>query len=142
MVTITGTSFTGATSIKFGTMNAANFTYISPTTITATSPAEAMGIVDVTVTTPTATSAVNVGDHFAFDLPPTVTTAATATPNPVTGTTANLSVLAPTTEANQTSPIPGPRRHAAGNGGFPVNSSNLAKKRWPRLPRPEHTTLP
>ena len=59
-VTITGTNFTGATAVKFGNVNAAGFTVNSPTSITAITPAEAMGTVDVTVTTSIGTSATNV----------------------------------------------------------------------------------
>ena len=51
LVTITGTSFTGATAVDFGTTPATNVTVVSDTTITADSPA-GTGTVDVTVTTP------------------------------------------------------------------------------------------
>ena len=50
-MTITGTRFTGATAVDFGTTAATNVTVVSDTTITADSPA-GTGIVDVTVTTP------------------------------------------------------------------------------------------
>ena len=39
---------------------------------------------------------------------PMIATPAAANPSTVVGTTANLSVLAPTTAANRTSPTPGP----------------------------------
>ena len=55
-MTITGTNFTGATVVDFGTIAATNFTVVSATQITATSPAEA-GTVDVTVTAPAELSA-------------------------------------------------------------------------------------
>jgi hypothetical protein len=65
-VTITGTNFTGATTVKFGSVNASSFTVKSETTITAVSPAEAAGTVDVRVTTPAGTSAVSSVDRFKF----------------------------------------------------------------------------
>ena len=47
LVTITGTNFTGATSVKFGSTAATSFTVVSPTKITAVAPPEATGTVDV-----------------------------------------------------------------------------------------------
>jgi alpha-tubulin suppressor-like RCC1 family protein len=71
-VTITGTNFTGATSVKFGTVAATTFKVESPTSIVATSPAHAAGTVDVTVTTPQGTSPINSGDHFTYRVKPAV----------------------------------------------------------------------
>lgn len=65
-VTITGSKFTGATSVKFGTSAATTFTVNSDTQITATSPAAAAGVVDVTVTTPSGTSAIGINDRFTY----------------------------------------------------------------------------
>jgi alpha-tubulin suppressor-like RCC1 family protein len=70
-VTIKGKNLTGATAVKFGSTNATSFTVNSGTLITAVSPAEMEGKVDVTVTTPYGTSAISAGDHFTFT--PTVT---------------------------------------------------------------------
>jgi hypothetical protein len=50
-VILTGSHFTGATSVKFGTVAASSFSVASDTQITATAPAEAAGSVNVTVTT-------------------------------------------------------------------------------------------
>ena len=56
-VVIAGTGFTGATAVKFGTIDAGSFTVNSATQITATAPAATAGTsVDVTVTTPVGTS--------------------------------------------------------------------------------------
>ena len=56
-VVITGTGFTGATAVKFGTIDAGSFTVNSATQITATAPAGTAGTsVDVTITTPVGTS--------------------------------------------------------------------------------------
>jgi hypothetical protein len=71
IVTINGSAFAGATSVKFGTQNA-TFTVNSLTRITATAPAGlALGPVDVTVTTPNGgTSLVTVNSQFTYgDLP-------------------------------------------------------------------------
>ncbi|MGO9880317.1 MAG: IPT/TIG domain-containing protein [Acidimicrobiales bacterium] len=73
-VTITGTGFTGASAVNFGTAAATSFTVNSSTSITATSPAGS-GTVDVTVTTPGGTSATSAADQFGYtsSSPPTVT---------------------------------------------------------------------
>jgi hypothetical protein len=55
-VAISGTGFTGATAVKFGTTDAQSFTVNSDTSISAISPV-IVGTVDVTVTTPAGTSA-------------------------------------------------------------------------------------
>jgi hypothetical protein len=54
---IVGTHFLGATSVKFGTVEATEFLVISATRIHAKVPAGAAGSVNVTVTTPDGTSA-------------------------------------------------------------------------------------
>ena len=56
IVTITGTKFTGATEVLFGTTQSTNFTVNSPTSITALVPPHAIGPVNVNVTTPAGTS--------------------------------------------------------------------------------------
>lgn len=97
-MTITGKNFSGATGVKFGSTNATSFTsnYYS---ITAVSPAETEGKVDVTVTTPYGTSAIRVADRFTFT--PTVTNVspnagptAGATSVTITGTGFALSTTA------------------------------------------------
>jgi hypothetical protein len=65
-VTVTGKNLTGATAVKFGATAATSFTVKSDTSITAVSPAEPAGKVDVTVTTPKGTSAVSLKDRFTF----------------------------------------------------------------------------
>jgi len=70
-VTITGTAFTGATAVHFGTVPAASFTVNSATQVTATAPAAASaGTVDVTVTTPGGTSAVGPAGRYTYTLIP------------------------------------------------------------------------
>lgn len=72
-VTISGADLTGVTSVDFGTQ-AAGFTFVNDGTVTATSPPQSAGTVDVTVTTPAGTSAINPSDHFTYtvDQTPTV----------------------------------------------------------------------
>ena len=72
-VTISGTSFTGATAVKFGSTAATGVIVVSATSITATSPVHAAGIVDVTVTTPSGTSATSAADKFTYGGNPTFT---------------------------------------------------------------------
>lgn len=67
-VTITGTDFTAASAVKFGTTPASGFTVDSETQITAIAPASAaVGQVDVTVTTLAGTSPTSYGDRFTYD---------------------------------------------------------------------------
>jgi hypothetical protein len=73
-VTIMGSNFAGATGVRFGNVAAAAFTVDSPTQITATAPAEAVGsVVDITVTTPTGTSPTTPADRYTYANPPAVT---------------------------------------------------------------------
>ena len=50
-ITITGTNFLGATAVNFGSTAASSYSVISNTTISAASPAQAAGAVQITVTT-------------------------------------------------------------------------------------------
>jgi hypothetical protein len=66
-VTVTGSGFTGATAVGFGSVAASSFTVNSDTSITVTAPAAAsVGTVDVTVTTPAGTSAVSAADQYSY----------------------------------------------------------------------------
>jgi hypothetical protein len=71
-VTITGTGFTGASAVSFGSTAAASFKVNSSTSITAVSPAGTSGSIDVTVTVPGGTSATSSADLFKYK-PPTIT---------------------------------------------------------------------
>ena len=66
-MTITGTGLAGATGVRFGTA-AATITADSSTQITVTSP-PGKGTVDLTVTTPSGTSAVTRADLFTYVSP-------------------------------------------------------------------------
>ncbi len=68
-VTITGTNLTGATAVDFGTVGAASFTVVSATEITAVSPGQPAGTVNVIVATPAGTSATGSADRFTYVAP-------------------------------------------------------------------------
>jgi hypothetical protein len=65
-VTVTGSEFTGATSVQFGTSSASGMTVVSDTQITATSPAGS-GTVYVTVVRPDGPSGTSVADQFTYN---------------------------------------------------------------------------
>lgn len=67
--TITGSDFTGATSVSFGSIPASSFTVDSPTSITVLSPAGTAGAADITVTTPSGASAIGAHDVFKYEAP-------------------------------------------------------------------------
>jgi hypothetical protein len=73
-VKITGANLAAATAVTFGSSPAAGFTVTSASSITALSPAESSGTVNVTVTAPGGTSAISTGDRFKYATStPTVT---------------------------------------------------------------------
>jgi IPT/TIG domain-containing protein/regulator of chromosome condensation (RCC1) repeat-containing protein len=86
-VTITGTNLTGASAVKFGSVNATSFKVNSATSITAVSTA-GTGTVDVTVTTPGGTSATSAADRFTYG--PTVTKVEPNHGSPSGGTTVTI----------------------------------------------------
>ena len=78
-VTITGSNFTGTTSVLFGTVSASSFTVRSSTEITAVSPAEAAGAQIIHVTTGGGSNAAQT-IAFTFTSPAPPTTSSTSTP--------------------------------------------------------------
>ncbi|HCK85078.1 MAG TPA: hypothetical protein DHW63_11355, partial [Hyphomonadaceae bacterium] len=85
-ITIDGANFTGATAVTIGGVAASTFSVLSDTTLSATTPAHAPGIVDITVTTP-AGSGVGSG-VFTYVAPPAPTiTAIDPTRGSITGGT-------------------------------------------------------
>jgi outer membrane protein assembly factor BamB len=88
LVTVTGTGFTSATTVKFGTVAGTSLTVNSSTKITIRSPAHAAGIVDVRVTTPGGTSAIVAGDKFTYVARPIVSSI-----SPTKGSTAGGTVV-------------------------------------------------
>ena len=71
-VVITGTGFTGATSVTFGGAAATNVVVTGDTEIQALSPAGS-GVVEVKVTNPVGTSATSASDQFTYTVAPAVT---------------------------------------------------------------------
>ncbi len=65
-VTLTGTNFTGATGVMFGTVAGTNLAVQSDTSITVTAPAQAADVVDVTVVDAAGTSVVNAADKYLY----------------------------------------------------------------------------
>lgn len=70
-VTITGSGFTGATTVNFGSTNATSFTVNSDSSITAVSPAIAPGTINITVTTAGGTSIAGAPSQFTGLITPT-----------------------------------------------------------------------
>ncbi len=72
-VKILGSDLSGATSVMFGSVEATSFTVNKPgTKITAVSPSESAGTVDIVVTTPAGPSITSAADRFTF-IGPTIT---------------------------------------------------------------------
>jgi uncharacterized protein YkwD len=100
-VTISGAGFTGASSVKFGTTAATTFTVVNDTTITAVSPAHAVGAVDITVTTPLGTTPTLAADQFTYATPCTAVSIAAAPASPqAVGATITLTASATCPSAN------------------------------------------
>jgi hypothetical protein len=91
-VTITGTAFSGATHVAFGTLAAANFTVTNDTSITAITPGQRTGSVDVSVTTlDGGASANNSNDRFTFLPTPRVASISPTQGSADGGTTVTIS---------------------------------------------------
>ena len=67
-VTIAGSDLLGATSVDFGSTAATSYVVDSAQAITAISPAESVGQVDITVTGPDGSSPIDPADHYNFAL--------------------------------------------------------------------------
>jgi hypothetical protein len=99
-VVITGSGFTGVTGltgVKFGIEDATSYTVDSNTQITAISPAQAAGLVDIVVTSPVGASPIVTADNYTYfaaggiapsitSLTPTIGTSAGGTTVVITGT--------------------------------------------------------
>ena len=89
-VTITGTGFTGTTSVAFGGSAAASVVIASATSITCITPAHAAGAVSVIVTTPAGSNAANTAFTYVTPASPTVTGVAPASGPTAGGTTVSI----------------------------------------------------
>ena len=88
-VTISGTNFSGASGVKFGSTSAASFVVKSATSISAVSPAETAGVVGVTVTTVGGTSLISSAANYKFK--PTITSVSPTGGPKAGGTTVTIS---------------------------------------------------
>ncbi len=86
-VTITGTNFTGATSVTIGGNAPTAVTFVSSTSITATTTAHAAGLASVAVTTPAGTGTGTNLFNFITPLSAPVVTSVTASSGPPGGGT-------------------------------------------------------
>jgi hypothetical protein len=139
-VTIIGTGFTGTTNVQFGAGSAASFTVVSATQVVASSPANSAGIVDITVTTPSGTSATSGSDQFTYVAPPVAGSVSAAvgndsSANPITldlsgGTATSVAVASGpshgTATASGTSISYTPTLGYAGGDSFTYTASNNA----------------
>lgn len=73
LVTITGSGFTGATSVSFGGTTTAGGSVVDDAHIVVNAPAHAAGMVNVQVTTAGGTSPIAVADQFSYTAVTTVT---------------------------------------------------------------------
>ncbi len=87
-VTITGTGFLTTTAVKFGSTAASSYTVNSDTSITATTPAQSAGVVNVVVTNSTGSGTLTNG--FTYDTTPTVTAVSPASGPIVGGTSVTI----------------------------------------------------
>jgi hypothetical protein len=106
-VTITGTNFTNASTVNFGSTPATSFTVDSDTQITATAPAGTAGTEDVLVSTAAGgTSAASAADQYTY-LAPVCTTTITGTHATQLSVTSGLTCLVNATQNGQVTVAPG-----------------------------------
>jgi hypothetical protein len=87
-VTITGSGLSNASAVNFGSVAAASFLVVNDTTVQCTSPSQAAGAVDVTVTANGTTSALSSADQFTYSAAsaPSVTSLGTSSGSTAGGT--------------------------------------------------------
>ena len=89
-ITITGTNFTGATSVKVGGVAATSVVVASATSITAVTPAGTLGQQDVSVTTPLGSA--TAVKAFTYEIPaPTIASLSPTSGTTLGGTTVTIS---------------------------------------------------
>lgn len=105
IVTISGSGFTGATSVGFGAIGSPNITVNSDTQITAISPAGGSGTVDISVITAAGASAPTAADRFAYITSGVAGVPTTGTPTGTPGVQSGpVGPTAPTLPAGSVSP--------------------------------------
>ena len=90
-ITITGSGFYGTPTITLGGTTATAVTVVNPTTITATTPAHAVGAVDVVVTNEDSQSATLTGGFTFTELPPTLSSISPTAGSTTGGTNVTIS---------------------------------------------------
>ena len=90
LITLTGTDLQGATSVTVGGVPATNVQVVSPTTVTARTPANTAGAKAVAVTTPTGTATLANAFTYVSVITPAWATLLEATPDPAVVTSATL----------------------------------------------------
>ncbi len=88
-ITVTGTNFIAGATVTFGGTTATNISVVSATSITATTPAHALGVVNVVVTNPGGLSGTG-ANAFTYTTTPTVTSASPATGSTSGGTAVTI----------------------------------------------------
>lgn len=165
MVVITGADLSGASAVRFGSQAASSFSVVNDGEITAVSPAEPTGTVEVTVTTPAGTSAATPADEYTFTPspatttsgPPTTTTTTsgppttTTTTGPGNTTTTSMSLPMSTTSTavttsvppstSTTSAPPGGSSGGVGGGGAPPAPTTTTTTTAPATPGLTTTTV-
>src|ERR1035437_8233985 len=86
-VAITGTGFTTVTAVTFGGISAASYTVNSTTSITAISPADSAGSVNIQVTAAGGTSSAVTADQFTYTSTAPTVTSVSYNSGPATGNT-------------------------------------------------------
>jgi hypothetical protein len=116
-VAITGSGFTGATAVAFGSVPASSFVVNSDTSITATVPAVTQAAtVDVTVTTPGGTSAPGQADQYTYTMSATTTTVSLSAQPSLVGKQVTYTA--------SVSPAPGGGSVTFTDGGILINGCN------------------
>ncbi|MFM5917119.1 MAG: autotransporter domain-containing protein [Novosphingobium sp.] len=113
VVTISGSGFSDATSVSFGSNPASSFTVNSASSITATAPAGAAGTVDVQVVNAFTFSSPSAADQFTYT---SSAVAPTVTQNPA-NVSVNAGQVATFTAAATGSPTPTVQWQQSTNGG-------------------------
>jgi large repetitive protein len=115
-VTISGSGFTGATSVLFGTIAAATFAVTSDGQISAVAPAGS-GTIDITVTNSTGTSAAGQADRFSYVTVSAGGSSVAAGPTSVPADGRTASTITVTLLDTNTHPVQGDAISLASNSG-------------------------